>query len=277
MAETLPNEVLRGLLLEHLETIEETQFANVLAAIENLAKRKKYYLTNPNWGFAGQVTTHQMPKEDREKLRQLIWDLIFSGILVPGSNESNLTLPFLRVTPFGKKCIQARELLPYDPEGFLSKFKTAIPNVDNTIYFYLEESLRCLRYSCHTASTVMLGVSSEKAILLLGDALTASLKDPKERGAFQNTLDSARGVKKKHDVLFRKLNEKRKLIPKQIEDDMGINLSSVFNLIREYRNAAGHPTGKQIDRSEAFAHLQLFPSYIRKIYTLIDFLDNNQV
>jgi uncharacterized lipoprotein NlpE involved in copper resistance len=40
-----------------------------------------------------------------------------------------------------------------------------------------------------------------------------------------------------------------------------------------YRDQAGHPTGKQIDRGTAFTILQMVPRYLQKMYDLKAFFD----
>ncbi len=47
-------------------------------------------------------------------------------------------------------------------------------------------------------------------------------------------------------------------------------------MVRYNRNAAGHPTGKQVDKDTLFANLQVFIPYCKYIYDLKDYLDTNQ-
>jgi len=277
MTENLPQEVLRALIFENLSTADKTQFVNILQGVEELAKSKGYYLTNDSYRYGGIATEHKMPSDDREIVRQLIWDMVFSGILVPGSDEHNMNLPHLRVTEFGKKCIKEKELIPYDPEGFIVKFKQKVPNADDTILFYLTESLTCLRYNCNTASTIMIGAASEKTILLLIAAVENSIKEEAEKIKFKKSVESSFTIKKKYDILIEKLKEKKDIFPRQMSEDVDTNLSGIFNLIRKQRNDAGHPSGKTIQREEAFANLQLFPSYVKYVYDIIKFCEENKI
>lgn len=43
---------------------------------------------------------------------------------------------------------------------------------------------------------------------------------------------------------------------------MSLSLDSVLDLLRVARNDAGHPTGRFIDRGEAYINLQMFARYL---------------
>ena len=62
-----------------------------------------------------------------------------------------------------------------------------------------------------------------------------------------------------------------------VADDLDIQLDGVFNLIRNTRNDAGHPTSTNIDRRLAYANLQLFIPYCSRIYNLIAYFNNNAI
>jgi len=47
---------------------------------------------------------------------------------------------------------------------------------------------------------------------------------------------------------------------------MALTFDSILDLLRIYRNDAGHPTGKQISRDDAFINLQMFVRYLQKLY-----------
>jgi hypothetical protein len=46
----------------------------------------------------------------------------------------------------------------------------------------------------------------------------------------------------------------------------------VLQLIRLTRNDAGHPTGRKIDREDAFNHLVIYARANKKLYDLMGFL-----
>lgn len=69
---------------------------------------------------------------------------------------------------------------PDDPEGYLSLLQRRIPHVDGLIMTYVEEAVRAYRGRCYLASTVMLGVASERAFQILGDAFKQWLPERKQ-------------------------------------------------------------------------------------------------
>lgn len=57
---------------------------------------------------------------------------------------------------------------------------------------------------------------------------------------------------------------------------MSLTLDSVLDLLRITRNEAGHPTGRVVDRDEAFINLQMFARYLKKLYQLRAFFRQSQ-
>jgi len=56
-----------------------------------------------------------------------------------------------------------------------------------------------------------------------------------------------------------------------VKEDLDTNFSGILSIIRNFRNQSGHPSGKIIDREQAYILLQLFPPYCKKMYQLMDF------
>src|ERR1039458_9807917 len=60
---------------------------------------------------------------ERSVILEAIWSLIVQGILVPGLDDSNEGLPFLRLTEYGKRCVEEDRILPHDPDGYIKEFQ----------------------------------------------------------------------------------------------------------------------------------------------------------
>jgi len=116
------------------------------------------------------------------------------GVLVPGLNDANQSFPFLRLTEYGKRCVQENQILPHDPDGYLREFHRAIPNVDPTITEYLTEGLQCYLRGLNRAAAVMLGGASEQAILLLIESYIGSISDAAVKERFESEIEDARTV-----------------------------------------------------------------------------------
>jgi hypothetical protein len=272
-------EELRPLVLEALKQKQkmETQIIELMNDTERVALSKGFYAGAQPWRYSGQVTEHRMPQEDREKVRQLIMDFMIEGILSPGINEVNPSLPFLKVTRHGKMVLDAGHPIAYDPEGYLTYLKTEVPNVDPVILTYVTESLQTFIRGNILASAVMLGVASEKAVLLLIGAYLAAISNLEKKQALEKKFEEAFSILRKFELLRKEFEPIKKDLRTNVADDLDIQLEGVFNLIRNIRNDAGHPTGVRIDRRQAYANLQLFIPYCKRVYDLITYFQRNPI
>lgn len=268
-------EELRPIVLDALKQNSETQVANLLHIVEQLALSKGFYKDATPWSYGGQITQHKMPRDDREKVREIINDLVVEGILGWGINELNPGPPFLKVTRHGQEWLKVGEPQPYDPDGYLKYLIKEIPDIDDTILMYVAESLHAFLRGLTLSSTVMLGGASEKAFLLLLDSFTNAISDQAKKTKFENQTKGP--IKVKFEEFRKELATLKKVLPKTLVDDLDIQLDGVFNLIRTTRNDVGHPTGRKIDRRLAFANLQLFIPYCKRIYDLIKWFNANKI
>ncbi|MFA6072779.1 MAG: hypothetical protein WC758_01570 [Candidatus Woesearchaeota archaeon] len=268
----LSYEELRALVLEYLKKSKETQILNILWGVDALALQKGFYSTSPTY-YSSTSGEHKIPKEDREDVRLIINEFLIEGILSWGINESNPNPPFLKVTRYGEECLKYNQPQPYDPEGYLKYLKTEIPNLDNTIYVYMAESLNAYLKGLMLSSTVMLGCASEKAFLLLKENFLLSISDDIKRKSIENKMSW--GIKKQFEEFRIHLKQIKSNLPKDMSDDLDIQLDGVFNFIRNCRNDVGHPSGRNIEKSLAFNNLRLFVPYCKRIYELIEYFKDN--
>lgn len=217
-----------------------------------------------------------MPQDDREKVREIINDLLVEGIIGWGINESNPAPPHLKVSRHGKEVLKYGHPQPYDPDGYLKYLKKEIPNLDDTIFMYMAESLNAYLRGLMLSSTVMLGGASEKAFLLLRDSFLNSIADETKKNDMEKKIKERRTIKTQFIKFRSYLNRIRKDLPNHLSDDLDTQLDGVFNNIRNCRNDVGHPTGRKIERTLAFNNLRLFIPYCKRIYDLIEHFNNNQ-
>lgn len=76
---------------------------------------------------------------------------------------------------------------------------------------------------------------------------------------------------------FRKMldSELRARLPGNLQEGLDVELNANFDIIRNQRNDAGHPTGKEIERERAYANLVVIPVYFKKVYSIIEWLESN--
>lgn len=123
----------------------------------------------------------------------------------------------------------------------------------------------------------MLGVASEKGILLLAEAYTNAIIDPSRKQKIQKEIDDTQSIFTKFNILKKEFDLIKKDLRTKVGDDIDLQLNSVFDLIRITRNDAGHPTGAKVDRRRVYSNLQVFTRYCKIIYDLIEYFKNNPV
>lgn len=210
-------------------------------------------------------------------VQELVWSLIVQGILVPGRDDSNPNWPFLRLTAYGEQCLEAEQILPHDPDGYLHDFKTAVPGADPIIQEYLTEALQCFLRGLNRAAAVMLGGASEKAVLLLFDSYIDSIADPNLKRQLESDLDKARSIHRQFVIFEKAFTDVKTALPRPLRENVDTSLRGIFDLIRNSRNEAGHPdSGALISRDVNFVRLRLFVPYCQLIYELINWFRANK-
>jgi len=205
---------------------------------------------------------------------EIIWDCIVQRILTP--TEGNNAI--LRLTDFGTEVVKERRWSPYDPDGYLKELSAQAPALSSHCRMYAAEALQCFRGSCFLATVVMLGAASEGIVLELFRRFVTALKagNVPEAPSVEDKIEKEQSVYRKYEV-FRKHFDSlvRPKLPSELGDDLNLQFDGVFNLIRFYRNDAGHPTGTRIERMSAFTSLVLFVPYCKRVEDLINWLDAN--
>jgi hypothetical protein len=233
-----------------------------------------------------EITHHFEQKHGRAQLLQdgkiiyeIVSEMISNNILMPGTgNPNNVSqfYPFITLTEYGKTVLDSKSVLPYDPDSYIKEIKNSILYIDDILLTYLSEAKTTYNRELLLSSTITLGVASERLILILIDVFIKSISDHAKQRRIIKEMNNKFFLAKY--TIFRKYFDPIKsALPKEIADKLNIYLESVFNFIRENRNEAGHPTGVSMNKKELFAYLQIFGDYAMKIYSLIDYLNNNRI
>jgi len=272
----METEELRLFVLNCLKNFPSGQSLQVISLINRVIE------TLIDQGYYGDSLKNAFPKwlrgkeldPDREKIREIMWELIIQGVLLPGVSDSQPGLPFLTLTGYGEQVVALGEIQPHDPDGYLTLLKTEIPSLDVEIERYITESLQAYRRGLLLSSAVTMGVASEKAFILLHEELTNSITDPIKKKKFLD-LQASYKTKQKFDAVKKELISNKSKYPRNISENLETHLDTIFQVIRVTRNEVGHPTGKILNRSEVFVRLQLFVEYTKIVYQLIDWLQLN--
>lgn len=207
---------------------------------------------------------------EKALILEIVWSLIAQGVLMPGLDDSNQGWPFLRLTTYGRKCVEEDRVLPHDPDGFLADFRREIPRVDPTVLEYLTESLQCFIHGLQRAAAVMLGGASEQAILLMIESYANSIADANAKQKFSSAFEKTQSIFKKYELFERHFEGIKQRMPRELTDNVDSLLRGVFDMIRNSRNDAGHPAiGNSVNRDAVYSHLRLFTPYCKRVHDLI--------
>ena len=144
-----------------------------------------------------------------------------------------------------------------------------------TSLFIFKESLLSFRAGAYLSSAVMTGVAAEKVLLLLRDEVHASFGNQTSKDRFDNAT-CGKPIKQVYEETWKKLDPVHEALAKDLgKEDIKVEVSQIFDLIRKTRNDAGHPTGRQISRDEAYALLLLFPENCKVTYKTMTWLKSN--
>lgn len=276
----IEKKILRKLVLDVLKGTPKTQINSVINDVERLVEKYDLFPSLEDCQKLGVDYQYYQQKNlnplDKVQIAEVAWDLIFERILTPG--EGDRGWPFLRLTQFGRDVISQSEPRYYDPDAYIEFLKNMVPNLDFVIEQYVLEGLNSFRRRLFFASAVMLGAASEKAILLLLEAIMKSMTNPQKKAEVTQLLDRGR-----LPAIYDKIHEtlapltSTNTIPYSIHQGCNEHLLSLFEMIRVQRNDAVHPVAANVDRAKVFLSLQTLPVALQLIYKLIDWFDNNSI
>lgn len=204
-----------------------------------------------------------------------IWALIGQGLAFLDISQPAAENWTVLLTAAGADAVSDGEINPDNSGEYLARLTEMVPGASPTVLRYAREALVSYTGRCYLASAVMLGVASEAAFLEMAPSFAAWLSE-KQGAKLDELVRSPRSNYIAKFAEFRKRIEPiRRELPEELSDGMALTLDAVLDLLRVYRNEAGHPTGKQIQRYDAFINLQMFARYLQKLYTLKTFFETN--
>lgn len=200
---------------------------------------------------------------------EALWGLVGEGLLYldpAGQGPDNWQW---RLSATGVQAVSGGAWEPRDPEGYLSRLRRHSPAVDPIAIRYVSEALSAFNSRCFLATSVLLGVASERVVDGLGRAMIRDGGDSAKR--LRAILENPRTTQSSRFIEIRKrLEPMRTELPDGLADTL--TLDAVADLLRLTRNDAGHPTGIEVDEDTAYTHLQMAARYILKVTELQEFL-----
>lgn len=271
---SLPFDELRSLVLEAFKQNPETQYLTVCSRVADLAVAKNLASgTSQNGAVYGH--SYQLAPTDQDRVREIIWNLVIERLVTIGMNASNAAWPFLKLTDYGREAVDSAMPAPHDPSGYIARVVAEIQDIDGILMVYLEESLKTYNIGALLSSTITLGCASERAFLLLLDSFVQFLPEERQERFKRDT--EGKTIKRQFDTFRSNLEGIKGHLPGDLKDGLDTMLIGIFEMIRNNRNDAGHPTGKALSREHVYANLQVFIPYCKKIYQLKDYFTNHSL
>lgn len=243
-------------------------------------------LRHEAWGGSGMMLSPHTTTNFGHRDIQLIYEqfhlLLNQGVIAPGAvGNYGANLPNFHVTDYGLKCLEKRELLPYDMDGYFSKIKS-IPGITEWVEFYIKEALQCYNANCMEAAVIMLGLSNEKIIDELNISLLGFLDRnySTEHGQMSNSLTNVTTVSAKYTCYKQYFNIIKNRIQDQKFKDMlplmdRVAMESYANFTRITRNGLAHPSDTKMERIEVLMIFISFVKYCEVQYGFKEYYDNH--
>jgi len=243
---------------------EPSQYTNIETGVGEVFGRREGQSTQTSSIFGGE---RRLSAHDADLFMEVFWDLFRQSILTLGHDRANKEFPFCRVSHVGKRILENQQVYFFhDVSTYESLIKTQIPSIDDTTMLYLKESMQAFRSGCILSSTVMLGIATEHTFLLLLEKIDGNPKYQATYAAAQKERSILPKINKFRTILDKHLAS----LPSDLKEDLDTQFAGIQSVIRTFRNNSGHPTGKIIDREQAYVLLNLFIPYGKKMYQLID-------
>jgi len=222
-------------------------------------------------GFSSKFETKFWPS-----ISSLFWAFVVDGIISIGTSSGQCDLPFFQITEYGEDILSGEKMIILDPTGVISNLKKSREKIDPVVEEYLAEALSCFEKNCLKATFVMIGCAAEKAILNLIDAFKEHFSKNQSKENFERKIERKR-ISLKYDEFSSRFNNINKEIEQKTgRDDWKIQIDSMFNLIRYYRNKSGHPIGIKFEKERVLSALSIFPELYILCEELSDYFKSNK-
>ena len=243
--------------------LDITQYESLKLAVGEVFARREGRIQPGHFG-----TRYPLDRQDDDIFLEVFWDLFRQGIITLGLNDSNRNFPFFRVSQLGRRISEGHSTYFFhDVSSYERLILSEVPTLNEVTLVYLKEAMQAFRSGCILSSTVMLGVATEHTFLLLLDQIE---NNATHRNTYRSVFEQ-RTILKKVDKFKNILDQNIRDVPSDIKEDIDTHFAGILSIIRNFRNQSGHPTGKIIDREQAFVLLQLYIPYSKKLYQLMDY------
>jgi hypothetical protein len=240
----------------------------------------------PQWG--NQQLEGQLADRLYRPIIEAAWELVHAGILRPAEPRPGTSYPGAApvafvITRHGRDCLATRDpRFPLDSTGQVENLRGAFggaPDID-LLCSYLSQAIEAYRHDLLLAGATMIGCAYELALVQLATVVVNKWPP----GTIPTVTGKLKAAAERHrdgeyapaglltDVVFRSLEANSQLLGTTEWTWVASGFKDTFFLVREMRNEAGHPSGKEIGRDAVFAKIiNLGPTY-RHVRAIIDLI-----
>ena len=244
------------------------------------------------WGVPGGIPYYggdtNFTEDEIDLFSEEVRLLMFQNVISPGAAGSyGDDWPYFHVTKYGLECLKNRDVLPYDPEGYLSKL-SAVASVDDWEKFYISQSLSCFNAGALESSIIMLGLAGEYLATRLINSMDSFLakNDTALYAKFQTNLTGKNKISQRYSEYEKILKE----VESQKDASGNIKYTTLKSLaplldvpaktvyatyLRLTRNELAHPSGVKMDRTESLTMLISYIKYCETQHKYLDFYISN--
>ena len=146
------------------------------------------------WGVPGEypyyLSNTNLDNDNLDLFNEEVHLMTYHNILSPGAiGGYGDSFPYFHVTKYGLKCIEERDIFPYDPDAYMQKI-SSISSIDEWEKFYIEQSLKCYNADAFESALIMIGLAGEYLATQLIEKMESFLanKEPTLQATYVNAL-----------------------------------------------------------------------------------------
>jgi hypothetical protein len=233
-------------------------------------------LSKHNYGTLDSIVGPELSRLLVEAFHYLLHNGLITRAPSPPNFPGHLNTNSFVITRRGLEWGAGEEPVPEDARRYMEVLRSLVPNVDDVIRQYIEESLVAYERQAYFAAAVMIGAACEKAVYLLADAFLRSLRDPNEKKKLGEAMQR-RSITRLFDGIQELLTAKARIIPYNVTEGAEQHLLSFLDSVRVQRNEAVHPNAALVTPSKVHLSLAAFPHACEKVFELIRWLDANPI
>ena len=271
-------EELRAVVLDLLAGRERAsyqldQYESLLVSVGEVLERREPVKPASNRGgtvhtFGG--SNAKLSRSDKHLMLEVFWSLFREGIVTLGLDDSNREFPFFHLSTYGKQILDNEDAYFFhDVSTYEALIRKEVSSIDEVTIVYLKEAMQSFRVGCVLSSSVMIGVAAEHTFNLMMEAV----QQGKHSSQFTGVVKE-RGLLRQVNKFKNILDQNAKSLSADVREDLDTRFAGILSVIRTFRNESGHPTGKIVDREQAYVNLQLFIPFCKKMYQLIEHFES---